>query len=249
MAFSPNFFSPYAQANAGDILLWSSSLETEEFQVFIQSGSSLGPAYPAAPATTETSSPPPATPLSDYQNVDWSPQQLLQTPNDPQIFALPDRSVGLAPSPAPPLATAATTPSSTTTTSSVAVRPRDDNDADADADAGQSPSKRAKPAPPRTPTTTKPPRPRRTTAPAPAPTPRRRRARARAQQTTTTRPSSSGSGSGSSPPTQTLTFAAPSTPANMYASLAASGLKTDKYRPLQTGGRKGFRGREAKLLD
>ncbi|KAI4103890.1 MAG: hypothetical protein LQ339_004007 [Xanthoria mediterranea] len=231
---SPSPFPLWARPSAGDILLCSASCETEEFQAFSQSGSS----------------PAPQTPLSDYQNVDWSQQQFLHTPNDPQIFVLPDRSVGLAPSPAPPPATAATTPStttpSTTTTSSVAVRPRDDNDAD-DA-AGQSPSKRAKPAPakpapPRTPTTTKPSRPRKTMAP--APTPKRRRARA--QQTTP--PSSSSSGSGSSPPTQNLTFTAPSTPGNMYESLAASGLRTDKYRPLQTGGRKGFRGREAKLLD
>ncbi|KAI4221427.1 MAG: hypothetical protein L6R36_006908 [Xanthoria steineri] len=229
---SPSPFSLWARPNAGDILLCSASCETEEFQVFSQSGSSLGPAYHTVPVTTETSSP------------------ALQTANDPQTAsALPYRFVVSAPSSlhTAPLATAATTPSTTTTTtssSSVAVRPRDDNDAD-DADADQSPSKRAKPIPRPTPTTTKPPRrPRRTMAP--APTPRRRRARA---QQTTTPPSSSGSGSGSrsSPPTQTFTFADPATPFNMYESLAASGLRTDKYRPLETGGRKGFRGREAVL--
>ncbi|KAL8755189.1 MAG: hypothetical protein Q9199_003823 [Rusavskia elegans] len=203
MAFSYNSY-----VDPRDLVLTTSTWETDEFAEFTNSGLPSWPAAPIVPATNTT------TTTNDTSSPDKVHEPWLDVPDAtyeaamqvakeyrsdaaPWTIALPHR-----PGPAP-----ASASDMAATTSAVP------------------PSAAARPSTSTTTTTSD-------------NTPPKRARKRRTQESTPTNSSSSG-----------FTFAEPSTPSNMQAPLAARGLKTEKYRALETGGRKGFRGREAKLLD
>ncbi|KAI4247291.1 MAG: hypothetical protein L6R42_009688 [Xanthoria sp. 1 TBL-2021] len=194
MAFSYNSY-----VDPRDLVLTTSTWETDEFAEFTNSGLPSWPAAPIVPATA-TSTTAKDTSFPDTVDAPWldvpdaTYEAAMQVANEyrsdaaPWTFALPHRP-GPAPAPAPNMAaTASAVP----------------------------PSAAARPSTSTTTTTTS------------DNTPPKRARKRRTQESTPTNSSSSG-----------FTFAEPSTPSNMQAPLAARGLKTEKYRALETGGRDG----------